>query len=561
MGRDSGVQAVALSPIALAGWDGSGTISEVIERGFVRLDGGFFTVEPNGVWTRGGEIGHASFRNPARASVKGRLSVEVSVLPATSVECKISVANSEWQDAQARNHFIVAAKELNGPQTEFALRIRTSHAYIPSKDTNTIHDDRPLGAFVIYLGFFYDCDDLLPMQTLDDPCQLSNRAQWLRSMAEIGTTFTDIIALSFGSACTIQIGGGLLDRYRLYVNILYHHWREKNLTWSELSILRRFFAASDYASGFARQLNNTYFVRRHEDAFRGSPRDISAICNTVLLGGAPGLAVDSLLDLVVRILPTYKDKVATIEVGDCDANIRQFWDNEKPPPDVVRLMDRWRDYGSRYTRLSEVSARAWLGKYVSDSAVAQLDKCWHPAMKADLLRYHLLARSGGLWIDADENGPDPQNGYFRGLICLSRFATILNVNSSGNPRVFPGRYVTTGIIGANVKSRLMAAILQRIHDWIVDLPHGYVGTPSEIHQHTGPTVVNGALADIVLGGVTGVVKYRTKAFDAYAIQTNQGDFCFLSDEWRLTAYEGATFDNPDHLTYKSDGRNWRAPQG
>uniref|UniRef100_UPI0022EA2CCF glycosyltransferase n=1 Tax=Falsiroseomonas oryzae TaxID=2766473 RepID=UPI0022EA2CCF len=83
----------------------------------------------------------------------------------------------------------------------------------------------------------------------------------------------------------------------------------------------------------------------------------------------------------------------------------QYWDREMPPPDVAKVMDSWRAHHPkrRLLRFHRATARAWIEEAYGADAAAAFDACPHPAVEADLLRYAVLGREGGIWADADDS--------------------------------------------------------------------------------------------------------------------------------------------------------------
>ncbi len=87
-----------------------------------------------------------------------------------------------------------------------------------------------------------------------------------------------------------------------------------------------------------------------------------------------------------------------------DLPLVQYWDKEDPPPDVAEVMESWpaQHAGLRLLRFHRATARAYLAEHHGEQGAAAFDACPHPAVEADLLRYAVLAREGGLWADADD---------------------------------------------------------------------------------------------------------------------------------------------------------------
>ncbi|MFC0410846.1 glycosyltransferase [Roseomonas elaeocarpi] len=91
--------------------------------------------------------------------------------------------------------------------------------------------------------------------------------------------------------------------------------------------------------------------------------------------------------------------------SDMPLPIIQFWHDPQVPDDVAAAMTTWigSTPGLQPTVFSAASARAWLHQHVGPQAVRYMDRCYHPAMEADLFRLYYLLVQGGVYVDADES--------------------------------------------------------------------------------------------------------------------------------------------------------------
>lgn len=83
------------------------------------------------------------------------------------------------------------------------------------------------------------------------------------------------------------------------------------------------------------------------------------------------------------------------------------------------MMATWRDCAdfSSYHRWNDISADKYLAQEFEPRVVAAYRQCAVPAMKADLFRYCVLYKSGGLYADADIGH---QNGLMKILQTAQR---------------------------------------------------------------------------------------------------------------------------------------------
>ncbi len=84
--------------------------------------------------------------------------------------------------------------------------------------------------------------------------------------------------------------------------------------------------------------------------------------------------------------------------------IAQFWDQAAPPPDLLPLMQSWRQHHPDYECIlfNDTSARAFITANFSSDVLQAYVQARHPAQKADIFRLAFLCASGGFYADADD---------------------------------------------------------------------------------------------------------------------------------------------------------------
>lgn len=102
----------------------------------------------------------------------------------------------------------------------------------------------------------------------------------------------------------------------------------------------------------------------------------------------------------------------------------QFWDDARAVPgDVQSCLDSWAPLeAAGFERLlfDDTSARHFIEEHFSERHVRAIDRCSHPAMRADYFRLCFMLRVGGLYIDADDEyqGADVESMISGGLLRL-----------------------------------------------------------------------------------------------------------------------------------------------
>lgn len=121
--------------------------------------------------------------------------------------------------------------------------------------------------------------------------------------------------------------------------------------------------------------------------------------------------------IVSRNLPMLTvENVSVDKIASGDFPIVLYWHDAEPPPDVAAVMETWSQFHPtmRPLRFNRATARAYLAHRYGPDAREAFDACPHAAVEADLLRYAVLAREGGIWADADDR-------------CLRSWAGVLSV--------------------------------------------------------------------------------------------------------------------------------------
>jgi mannosyltransferase OCH1-like enzyme len=100
--------------------------------------------------------------------------------------------------------------------------------------------------------------------------------------------------------------------------------------------------------------------------------------------------------------------------------IFQYWSQGEAPSGIETMMDSWRQVkGFDHRSYNRRSAQALLRKMFAPPVARAFGMASGPAEEADLLRLCLLARLGGVWVDADDalyGSLDTVLGQGRGLI-------------------------------------------------------------------------------------------------------------------------------------------------
>lgn len=206
----------------------------------------------------------------------------------------------------------------------------------------------------------------------------------------------------------------------------------------------------------------------------------------------------------------------------------QFWDKE-PPEDVARMLALSKAWAEKhqldYVLYSEADARAYLAdRHVDGKPLLDLfERCFHPAMKADLFRLVYLHEYGGYYLDADNGTTDEALALFG----MDRDIFFLDFNQ---------RRVQNNFMAVAPGSPLIGNALSAAATNILDRASEDVG----IGTLTGPYVFTVELA---------------KLFE-------EGEYaCYLVDYLKnLRIAPGAEAVLGRNLDYKKSDQNWQRAQ-
>ncbi len=130
--------------------------------------------------------------------------------------------------------------------------------------------------------------------------------------------------------------------------------------------------------------------------------------------------------------------------------IHQVWIGPLPPPSA--LMETWRRAHPDW------EYRVWTDEHGWENQ-RQIDRMFEWNGKADIMRYEILERHGGICIDADSECLRPLDATFLEHDCFACYE---------NETVLPG-LVATGYVGARPSSPLMRACIEGIKPQLLDL--------------------------------------------------------------------------------------------
>ena len=127
--------------------------------------------------------------------------------------------------------------------------------------------------------------------------------------------------------------------------------------------------------------------------------------------------------------------------------LHQVWVGPKPPPHV--LMKTWKDYHPSWEYRLETSLRGWRNQLLIDSLPG-----WDA--KADVIRYELLERFGGIYVDADTECVSPldRDERFLNQGCWAGY-----VSETEEPG-----YINNAVIGARPGSVFISDLVSGLKD-------------------------------------------------------------------------------------------------
>lgn len=222
--------------------------------------------------------------------------------------------------------------------------------------------------------------------------------------------------------------------------------------------------------------------------------------------------------------------------------IVQFWDQQRPPPDVESAMASWRKRNENFQHVvySEDAAREFLLREFGRDCVELFGYCHHPAMKSDFFRLAYLARRGGIYTDADEESLEPLNNLVdahpgkRLFLCMA-------------PDAF---FVSNGFIASVPAHPIILRTFENAMHSIQRAKESQVR--ADIWKSTGPEQLTLSVTEAIL---------RTEEADplqdvGFLYWETRGRFCRIRNE---LAYKNTVAGNWRALNLASDGRSSETP--
>jgi mannosyltransferase OCH1-like enzyme len=204
----------------------------------------------------------------------------------------------------------------------------------------------------------------------------------------------------------------------------------------------------------------------------------------------------------------------------------QYWHDSEIPSDVADAMASWpgRNPGITHQVLSREAARQVLAEQGDADVLACFDEARHPAMQSDIIRLAMLARVGGLYVDADERCTAPVTPLLRALAEVDFIGWL-------SPETPP--YVFNGFMAVRPGCPVILDALRDLTS--LRAAHRKAGIASNIWEVSGPGLITRAVG-----------RFVSEASHAERVM-------LLTDrEWRRFAYTDET------LAYKhAAGGNWR----
>jgi len=100
----------------------------------------------------------------------------------------------------------------------------------------------------------------------------------------------------------------------------------------------------------------------------------------------------------------YFDRLNAVGKHPIPKQIFQYWDQEKPPTELLELMQSWKTQNPayKYQCFNDRSAQEFLHQHYTNSELKAYRNAEHVAQKADFFRLALLYKCGGIYADADD---------------------------------------------------------------------------------------------------------------------------------------------------------------
>ncbi len=210
-------------------------------------------------------------------------------------------------------------------------------------------------------------------------------------------------------------------------------------------------------------------------------------------------------------------------------HLMQFWNTELIPADVQGTMRSWtlRHPHWDQTVFNTQTARALLADRLGPDVVDAFDRCYHPAMMADMFRIAFLSVGGGLYADADEMCLLPMDDVLPDLSAVE----VVAPHSGG----IPG-FVDNNFFGCRAGSLVMKrALADMVEDILLAAREG---RRPDIWQVTGPGALTRGVAHYIgmsdKAGAGEVVLLPMQQYRAY-VRTDE-NLSYKRDSasnWRL----------------------------
>lgn len=251
-----------------------------------------------------------------------------------------------------------------------------------------------------------------------------------------------------------------------------------------------------------------------------------------------------------------KQAALTTASWDPSFSIVQFWDTPNVPPDVLMLIDTWKNAvpAGCHILVSDDDAKRFIVSNYGEKFIEAYEYCSHPAMKSDYFRLAYLYANGGFYADADERleGELPYIDFkardflIASLLIREReknldgqwqWLTIEQLRSRGLFVSGPVCYFNNNILVTNPRNPVIKAALMRATRSVLKLKkENRVGSP---HLYTGPTCLTFSVSSHFLQCAAS----GANPSEIYLIYKGQ-----ISTGCRSTMVE---------LSYKKDHRNWK----